>query len=286
MIKQTILEASVLLALSFIGYGVDGRYGLLRNVHEQKLNLPTRDAALSSGKDENSLEARNLVETLDLEDFWEGRLLMFQSMGTSPPTTATITSENDKCTEAVLLSIGDTIAGNTSGAKSDTFPSCLMTANQANGVWYKFEGNGSPLLVSTCLHSTGETYVSVYQGSSCGRLECLPSYLQVLHCGGFASYGGSSIAMESIRNMTYYVHVSSRYVWNPTTFFLTVSSYMIPRNDECSTAGEIAVDGEPIRGTIRHGLVSSNPNQECHASSFHLFRWNIGHAHRSHSSCW
>ena len=255
--KQTILYVSVLLALSFMGCEVDGMHGLLRNVHEQDHNLQARDPAPSRGRDDNSLEARNLAETLDLEDFWEDRLL--QSMGPSPPTSAPITSPtvtpstqgNDKCTEAVMLAIGDTITGNTSGATADTLPSCLMTANQAAGVWYKFDGNGSPLLVSTCLHSTGETYVSVYQGSSCGQLECLPSYLQVLHCGGFASYGGSSIAMESIRNVTYYVHVSSRYEWNPSAFFLTVSAYMKPSNDQCSTAGDIAVDAEPIRGTIR-----------------------------------
>ena len=69
--KQTILEASVLLALSFMGCGVDGMHGLLRNVHEQDHNLQARDPAPSRGRDDNSLEARNLAETLDLEDFWE-----------------------------------------------------------------------------------------------------------------------------------------------------------------------------------------------------------------------
>ena len=69
--KQTILEASVLLALCFIGCGVDGLHGQLRNVQSRNPNLPARDPAPSSGRDDNSLEARNLAETLDLEDFWE-----------------------------------------------------------------------------------------------------------------------------------------------------------------------------------------------------------------------
>ena len=259
----TVLEAFVLLSLSVVGCRADEFHGLRRNIHARNRVL-VRERGPPSGHDDNSFEARVLAETHDPEDFWEERLLMSQSMAPSPPTTAPITSPsvspstpgNDKCSEAVVLSIGDTIAGNTSEATADTLPSCLMTANQATGLWYTFQGNGSPVLVSTCLHSIGDTYVSVYQGSSCGQMECLPSYFQVLHCGGFGSYGGASVAMESILNVTYYVHVSNRYVGNPSTFFLTVSSYMEPSNDQCSTAVEIAVDAEPIRGTIRRSRTS------------------------------
>ena len=442
MLKHACLEAFVLLALSTRWCNADGMHGLLRNIHARNRNVPVvaeRGPFSGEGRraDRKDVEASDLAETHD-QAFWEGRLLMFQSMVTSPPTVAPITSPsstinpslaeycqdleeinvnssstacscvvysdgivgvncfdgctycddsglscgtystmgnftdtfeigldgsqtfyydgaggiygsitfdirgcdstnvcgecaafvnssqcnsceicsngdgvtidcenlvegssfsvcdtdviegvfqgfnydivscveppplpsppppppaaNDNCTNAVMLQIGDTITGTSAGAYSDSIPSCSMIENLPAGVWYTFQGNGAPVLVSTCLgaynESTGslaETYVSVYQGSSCGQLECLPTSSQDLTCGG-PFYGGSSIAMDSSPNVTYYVHISNLYEWSYGEFPLSVSPYVKPNNDQCSKAEEITVDGAPVRGTISESV--------------------------------
>lgn len=145
---------------------------------------------------------------------------------------------------------------------SDSFLSCMNIENDAVGVWYKFQGTDSPILVSTVLVDTCiamETYetsnfVSVFQGSTCGLLVCLPTYYyQPLFCGD--TYRGSSIAItESRRDVTYYVHISNRYESFSSQFSSSLSAYMKYNNDHCSKAKEIAVDGAPVRGTIHRSV--------------------------------
>jgi hypothetical protein len=440
MMKHAFLDAFVLLALSTRWCNADGLHGLLRNIHARNRNVPVvaERGPFTSGEgrraDRKDVEASDLAETHD-QAFWEGRLLMFQSMATSPPTVAPIASPsstinpslaeycqdleeinvnssstacacvvysdgvvgvncfdgctycddsglscgtystmgnftdtfeigldssqtfyydgaggiygsitfdirgcdstngcgectmfmnssqcnsceicsngdgvtidcenlvegssfsvchadviqgvfqgfaydivscveppplpsppppppaaNDNCTNAVMLQIGDTITGTSAGAYSDSIPSCSMIENLPAGVWYTFQGNGSPVLVSTCLGAYNDelaaTYVSVYQGSSCGQLECLPTSSQDLTCGG-PFYGGSSIAMDSSPNVTYYVHISKMYDGSYGEFPLSVSPYVKPNNDQCSKAGEITVDGAPVRGTMSESV--------------------------------
>ena len=284
------LKAFFLLALStkWCGTAADtrGSHGLLRNVQGRNRNVPPdvgMERGLFSGRgdadheEHGNLEAsedHHPVDEARDEDFWEGRLLMFQSMatsasptvapGTSPSTSITPTLSsfpssasphptpaNDNCNDAILVEIGDTISGTTDGSTSDSFPFCSMMENQSAGVWYKFQGNGSPVLVSTCVHaglSSSYRYVSVYQGLACGQLECLPTYHQDLICGGVAF--GSSIAMESNPNVTYYVHISAQDEWAFGEFSLSVSPYMKPIHDQCSKAGDITVDGAPVRGIV------------------------------------
>jgi len=162
---------------------------------------------------------------------------------------------NDNCTDAVTLQIGATVVGTTYGAHSDTVPSCQLAENDAEGVWYKFQGNGSPILVSTCLDAynasfSSSTIVSVYQGSNCGQLQCLPVYHQSLSCGG-PSYEGSSFSMESASNTTYYIHITDQYEDYSDGFSLSVTEYLQPIHDECSSAGDIMIDGDAIHGTAR-----------------------------------
>ena len=159
-----------------------------------------------------------------------------------------------------MLLIGDVITGTASGATSDSFPSCSKMENHGAGVWYKFQGNDFPILVLACPGAyndvvTADTYVSVYQGSTCGQLECLPAYHQASSCGGQAFDGGSSFAMESKGNTTYYVHISNKREQDfGSRFSLSVSAYMQATNDQCTNAGEITVDAPPVRGTIKQSI--------------------------------
>ena len=175
-----------------------------------------------------------------------------------------IAPDNDNCSEAVMLQIGDSIEGTTFGATLDSLPSCMDMGylNVVADVWYKFRGDGSPILVSTSRRThndsnTVDTFLSIYQGSRCGQLECLPSYWDSEYDGDLTQ-GGKSVVIESTGNTTYYVHVSNRNRDSRSSpFFLSISAYAKPIHGECAKAGEIIVDGDPVRGVIRRSTANT-----------------------------
>ena len=172
--------------------------------------------------------------------------------------------------------------GATFGASLDTLPSCMDMGypNFATGVWYTFLGDGSPILVSTARRThndsnTAYTVLWVYQGSPCDQLECLSSYSDSLSHGGLIQ-GGTSVGIESTGNTTYYVLVSSRSRHSRSSpFFLSISAYAKPIHGECSKAGEIIVDGDPVRGVIHRS--TANARLETLCGSSRSFNENYGY---------
>jgi phosphatidylethanolamine-binding protein (PEBP) family uncharacterized protein len=89
--------------------------------------------------------------------------------------TLTRTSDplpNDVSTGAVNINCGQTITGSTAcGATPDAVATCVTTLNTANGLWYSFVGDGSPVTLSLC-GSSYDTKIGVFTGT-CAALTCV-----------------------------------------------------------------------------------------------------------------
>ncbi len=80
---------------------------------------------------------------------------------------------NDSCTTADPISCGDTIAGTTVGANSETLGPCGTTDGTGGAVWYTFIGNGQTVTVSTDNPGTNfDTKLRVWEGT-CDSLVCV-----------------------------------------------------------------------------------------------------------------
>ncbi len=156
---------------------------------------------------------------------------------------------NDNCTDATVMSPNDIVLGTVNGARADVTPIC-QTEIGTTGVWYTFEGTGTPILVSTCSDSVyTETLVNVYQGSDCGVLECAESSYQDTSC----IYGGSAVSVITLASTTYFVYVSDRYGFS-SPYELRMTSFPQATNVRCAVASEISVDAGTVLGTVLPNL--------------------------------
>ncbi len=79
---------------------------------------------------------------------------------------------NDVCTGAININCGQTITGSTAcGATPDAVATCVTTLNTANGLWYQFVGDGSPVVMSLC-GSSYDTKIGIFTGT-CAALTCV-----------------------------------------------------------------------------------------------------------------
>ncbi|MFN0059199.1 MAG: hypothetical protein ACKVX7_12125 [Planctomycetota bacterium] len=80
---------------------------------------------------------------------------------------------NDDCADAILMTCGSLVTGDTSQASSDTAPFCGTTDGSGGGVWYRFFGNGDEIILTTCTSGTDfDTKLRVYSGT-CGAFDCV-----------------------------------------------------------------------------------------------------------------
>lgn len=79
--------------------------------------------------------------------------------------------DNDLCGSARILTCGSTVTGSTEYATNDDAPSACGTASKAEGVWFKFLGNGDVMTLSGA-GSSFTPKISVYIGN-CGALTCI-----------------------------------------------------------------------------------------------------------------
>jgi hypothetical protein len=79
---------------------------------------------------------------------------------------------NDVCTGAININCGQTITGSTAcGATPDAVATCVTTLNTANGLWYQFVADGSPVTLSLC-GSSYDTKIGVFTGT-CASMVCV-----------------------------------------------------------------------------------------------------------------
>jgi len=94
---------------------------------------------------------------------------------------------NDICANAILVTVGSTVAGSTTDATSDVVLTGCQNGQGAPGVWYKVVGTGGFISAHTCNPGTDyDTQISVFSGS-CAALTCVVA--DDLSCGTAAATG-------------------------------------------------------------------------------------------------
>jgi hypothetical protein len=107
---------------------------------------------------------------------------------------------NDLCTNAIALTCGESVNGNTADATVDGVATCGGVSNTAPGLWYSVVGNGGLMSVSTCTPAASfDTRISVFSGS-CGSLDCVGAN------DDFCSTG-SQVTWSSASGTDYYILV-------------------------------------------------------------------------------
>lgn len=179
------------------------------------------------------------------------------------------TPSNNVCSDASVISCGETIVGSTDNATNNGGTSC-GTSISAPGVWFQLIGNGDMITLDLC-NSSYDTKLNVYSGS-CGNLNCV---------GGNDDDCGyqSSISFASIVNLDYFILVQG-YGGDTGDFELSVECEEVDLNtspQECQGAVTICDDSSIGGNSSGAGYIQdlSGVNQGClsleHQSNWFVF---------------
>jgi hypothetical protein len=163
---------------------------------------------------------------------------------------------NDACVGAIPVTVGTSIVGNLTFARSDEnevlnrngCSGTLISVPQL-GLWYKFVGTGGRVWPTTCFPASGNVDFSVYRGG-CGAttLECIAGVLSP--CNSF-TFNRFTFNMDV--GVTYYMLLRSSI--DVDAFDLLISSVPAPAsgnvnvNDLCTNAAPIAI-GSTVAGNM------------------------------------
>lgn len=139
---------------------------------------------------------------------------------------------NDDCANAIAISCGQTVAGNTTEATPDPLALDCGTSVSAAGIWYSFAGNGEAITLSTCINFGYDTKINVYTGS-CGNFSCVAG-----NDDGGDCEVGSTVSFPSVSGNTYFILVQG-FEGATGEFEMTVECGPIT-NDYCVAAEPIA----------------------------------------------
>lgn len=158
---------------------------------------------------------------------------------------------NDACANAIALSCGQTVTGNTATATNDVAPLCTGIAPQGKGVWYTITGTGGAITLSTCSTATlFDTQISVYTGA-CTALSCVAANNNDDACSSGGAYRAgrkSTVTFNSVFGTVYRILVAGT-VSASGAFSLSVTCAVAPPpNDACATAIPVAC-GSTTSGT-------------------------------------
>ena len=154
----------------------------------------------------------------------------------------------DPCENAIPIICTEVVSGNTVNAPLANGPACGAAPN-GKGIWYKFEGNGYCIDLTTCWEDNGiptefDTQISVYEGS-CSSLSCIAYNDDAEYCNANGSHPGSSnLSFSSVQGLDYYILVHGKNN-EAGTFFMRLNC----QNDdifqlECPNFGTVAC-GDP-----------------------------------------
>ena len=258
MMRDAFFESFFLLVLSVVGCRADGFHGLLRNLHARNSDLPVRGRGSPSGNEDDFVEAKDIAENHEIEEFLKGRLLMSQNMDMSPRTAAPNTApssprnapSNNKCNIAIMLATegniagipgdGTFVVGTTVDAIYDEASfSCDYGTSHSPALWYAVRGTGETMRADTCSNYTDfDTVISILKGP-CGitKSTCLGSNDD--SCGSLSS----SVIWPTELGVDYYIRVAGRTDGLVGEFGLRVSTYEVAPNDDCSGAIELTKGG-------------------------------------------
>ncbi len=109
---------------------------------------------------------------------------------------------NDNCSDAILLSCGDTLMGSTIGATTDPFYTCTFGWGHRQGVWYTVTGTGGYVTLSTCSMADFDTKIDIYVGN-CSGMSCVAGNDDYTACIDYTS----QVSFPSDSGTEYYVFV-------------------------------------------------------------------------------
>ena len=160
---------------------------------------------------------------------------------TALPTLPKIVPINDVCTNAVgpLPSDFSSNFGTIANAGVDYIGVCGGFQQDPDpGVWYYTIGTGGEMMAHTCLGTTFNSKLTIFEGA-CGTPVCVE--FNDDFCGSGTSQ--SAVSWDSVYGETYFILVTGNPDFEDGSFNLVVGARS---NDECSTAiGPLAVD-DPI----------------------------------------
>jgi|APTNR8051073442_1049403.scaffolds.fasta_scaffold00229_53 hypothetical protein len=141
---------------------------------------------------------------------------------------------NDLCDNAVTVTCGQTVTGNTNNSTIDTPPACGLNFPRY-GVWYRFVGTGQTVTLSTCNATTNyDSQIGVFSGS-CSALTCVAGNDNDAACA--AGSRKSTVTFNSTAGTTYYIWVTGA-VSARGNFSLSIScsGSVGVANDACASA--------------------------------------------------
>ncbi|KAA3623922.1 MAG: HYR domain-containing protein, partial [Bacteroidetes bacterium] len=177
------------------------------------------------------------------------------------------TTPGDVCSDALDISCGDVVTGNTSIATGDgSLPFCGTGSTSAGGIWYHFTGTGDDVEVTTCnAGSNYDTKLFVFTGS-CGSLTCLTGN-DDSSCG----FSGlrSTVNFSSVPGTNYYIYVTG---YSSATgnyeMSLTCTNACSPPDANCQSA-TVLLNASGV-GTLSVNQVNDNSTYDCGLQSMTL----------------
>ncbi len=176
--------------------------------------------------------------------------------------------ENDFCTGAITVNVGDVVTGNTTFASNDSNVASDCGSNIVSndpdgdgvsvGIWYHFVGNGETITLNTCSgdkYDFDDTSLSVYTGSCSEGLNCFAGNedAEILdECGGEGYQ--ARLKFNSATGVDYFILVDG-YSDRKGEFDLAITSEPTlapPANDNCEDAETVTVFAEGL-GTSVNG---------------------------------
>ncbi len=132
---------------------------------------------------------------------------------------------NATCSQAITLSCGDVVFGNTECEAVEAVPDWFFGTIDVQGVWYKYVGQGTPMQLTTCSANTDfDTHIAIFADQS-GQASCSNISNLILdndpNCTSTTS-GASSIEIFGTPGVTFYILVSS------STAYGTGGSNLLP----------------------------------------------------------
>lgn len=163
------------------------------------------------------------------------------------------TPPNDVCANAIAITCGSTVLGSTLEATADgTAPTCV-TGVTAPGIWYRLEGNGQTVTISTCGNVQYDTRLNVYSGT-CNALLCVTGNDD----GGGCQYG-STASFPALFGVTYFVLVQG-YNGDVGDFELAIGCAPF-NNDVCWGADTLACN-QSVPGSTVGAFMDTAPECE------------------------
>lgn len=188
--------------------------------------------------------------------------LNYDPFASSDDGSCVFPEPNDQCINAIDVACGSTTSGsniNASDAEGLIGSNCGADGGiEGPGVWYRFNGTGDLVTVSTCNQADFDTRLTIFEGPDCNSLSCLTGADDAAGCAAFTT----SLQFSSTPGSIYYIYVHG-FGGAQGNFDLTVSCEVDPcagvtppTNDDCINALPL-IDGLPYS----EDLCCTNPEQ-------------------------